>query len=88
MSICIILFRIAKVQIDRADAAEELVAAHKAMEQALQDRARLLREALMLINKTGEEADHEKEELVRMSDADLVHRANTLFRMPNCSAKT
>jgi predicted nucleic acid-binding Zn-ribbon protein len=75
------------VQIDRADAAEELVTAHKEIEQALQDRARLLREALMLINKTGEEADHEKEELARMSDADLVHRANTLFRMPNCSAK-
>jgi type II secretory pathway pseudopilin PulG len=82
---CTILFIVARYQGRRADWAQAEAAA---LHEAFWDAARKAERLQAALEKQGEaevKANEERKELAGTANADLVHRANSLFGMPDKS---
>jgi type II secretory pathway pseudopilin PulG len=74
-----VLFVIAAVQGKRAKKEKANAAAWRQAFQEAEERAGRLQNALGAERKIGAKANAERKELNNTADADLVHRANSLF---------
>jgi predicted Holliday junction resolvase-like endonuclease len=74
-----VLFIILKVQGNRVKKEKQNAAAWKQAFQESEERAGRLQKALGAERKIGVKANAERKELNNTADADLVHRANSLF---------
>jgi type II secretory pathway pseudopilin PulG len=83
LSAVVILFLIARAQVQRADAAEREVAEYRNALAEVKARAERLKETAGKTAEVQERANEERQELARTADADLVHRANNLFGLPD-----
>ena len=84
---CVVLFCAVRVEMRRAEKAENAAAAYRRGLEEARLRAGRLQDTLARQQRVEEVSDEARKELARTEDSDLVSRANALFGVPDGAGK-